>query len=480
MSSIKHKTIYSLKWSALEKIGQFSIQFIISVILARLLGPEEYAIVGVLNIFVVISSVFVDAGFSQGLIRKLDCNADDYNSVFWFNLFSSILLYIVLFFLMPVIADIFKDSNLIETGRVLMLIIPLQALNVVQTTIVNKKLQFKRIAKYTLVVTPIAGVIGVLIAYNGLGVWALIIQTLVYTLLISLVFWIKSDWRPKLRFKIQPIIELFSFSFKLFISSLLNSLFNNIYSIIIAKLYPKIQFGYFSQAQKYATLPTNLFESILNRMTYPILATLQNDVGFYRNTYIKMQMTMFAFFVPFMLTLTLCGREGVILILGDNWEPSILFFQILCIGGITLPFHPLAMSTLKVFGKSSLILNLEIIKKMLIIISIIVSLSWGVIGLVCGQVIYLWIVLVINLYYCGKQIGYSLKEQVKDIYPYVIVAFIAIVISLISTYFIINMLILLLVKIVFFVGTYFLCVYTIKIRQFTIINDIIRQNLKWL
>lgn len=480
MSSIKHKTIHSLKWSTLEKIGQFSIQLIISIVLARLLGPDEYAIIGILNIFVTITSVLVDAGLSQGLIRKIHCSHDDYNSVFWFNLVISLLLYVILFFSMPYIAKAFNYENLILPGRVLTLILPIQALNVVQMTIVNKELEFKKIAKYTLWVTPVAGVVGILLAYSGYGVWALVVQTLLYSVLIVILFWIKSNWKPTFNLKMQPIVELFGFSLKLSAASLLNAVFNNIYSVIIAKLYPKMQFGYFSQAQKYAAMPTNLLESILNRMTYPIFATLQNNIMQYRETYRKMQIMMFAFILPLMIGFLLCGRESIVLFLGSKWEPSVRFFQILCVGGITLPFHPFALSTLKVFGKSNVIFNLEILKKVLIILSIIFSFSWGIIGLVCGQTIYLWIVLLINLYYGGRQIKYSLNEQIRDIYPYFVITFIAAFVSLILTGFINSMLCALILKFILFGGIYFLFIVTLKFPQFFVLQSLIKSKLKWL
>lgn len=476
-SSVKQKTIHSLKWSTLEKLGQFSVQLIISIVLARILDPDEYALIGILNIFITISTVLVDAGFSQGLIRKLICSQDDYNSVFWFNLFTSLLLYVVLFFLMPFISHIFNDENLIQSGRVLMLVIPIQALNVVQITIVNRELQFKKIAKYTLFIAPVSGGVSVFMAYCGFGVWSLIAQTLLYSVLLVLIFWIKSEWRPSLRIKIEPIKELFGFSFKLSLSSLLNTVFNNIFPFVIAKLYSKNQFGYFSQAQRYATMPTNLIESILNRMTYPILATLRNNVGQYKEAYKKMQTIMFAGILPVMIGLLICGKEVIILILGEKWEPSVLFFQILCVAGISLPFHPLAMSNLKVFGRSDLIFKLELVKKVLIIVALFLSLPWGIVGMVCGQTIYMWVVLLINLYYGGRQISYCLSEQLKDVYPYFIIVFFAFIVALASTWVLDNLIIVLCLKLTVFLLVYFVNVLLLKLPQFAYLQSIIKQKI---
>ena len=241
MSSFRTKTIETLKWSSLEKIGQAFIQLIISVILARLLDAEIYGIIGIINIFISISSTIADAGFSQGLIRKLKCTFDDYNAVFWCNFFISILFYLILFFLAPYLAVLFVIEQLKILSRVLFLVIPLNAFNIVQVTIINKELNFKAIAKYTLISSSISGILGIGLALRGFGVWALIGQFLLNILFQILFFWRRSVWRPQWKFPFEPLKELFPFSFKLFVASFLNSVFNNAYTFLIAKLYTQTQ-----------------------------------------------------------------------------------------------------------------------------------------------------------------------------------------------------------------------------------------------
>lgn len=464
MTSIKQKTLHSLKWSTVERLGQFSIQLIISIILARILGPEQYALVGILMIFITISSVLVDAGFSQGLIRKLDCTADDYNSVFWFNLLMSLSIYLVMYIAMPFIASFFDFKELVATGRVLMLVIPINALNVVQTTIINKELQFKKIAKYTLFITPISGAVGIILAYSEFGVWALIWQTLIYSAFTVAVFWIQSDWKPTLKIDFGPVRKLMGFSLSLSTSSLINAIFNNISPAVIAKLFDKNQLGYFTQAQKYATMPSSLIESILNRMTYPILSKLQNDKEQYRNAYSKMQIVMFAFMLPLMLTLILCGKEGIIIALGEKWVPAVPYFQILCLASITLPFHPLAISNLKVFEHTQWILKIEVIKKMMIVLSIILGLYWGgVKGLAWGQTIYFWCALFINMHFAGIIINYPLTKQLKHILPNIILSVVSFgIVSLIGL-FIENIYIGLFVKSITFVIIYISLTVVLKL-----------------
>lgn len=475
MSILKKTTLNSLKWSSLEKIGQFSMQIIISIILARLLMPEQYATVGILNIFVLIATVLVDAGFSQCLIRKQNCSNDDYNAVFWFNLLMSIVIYAVLYFCMPFIANIFEDHMLIATGRVMMLLIPIQALNVVQVTIVNKDLGFKKIAKYTITATVLSGIVGIVLAFCNYGVWALVWQTLTFTSLNVVAFWFSSKWKPTFGFNFKPIKKFLNFSLNLSAASLLNAIFNNISPAIIAKLYEKTQFGFYSQAQKFATLPTNLVESILNRMTYPILSKLQDDRVCYSNVYRKMLMTIFAVIVPLMTVLILCSNEGIVLILGEKWEPSVTFFKILCLASITLPIHPLAMSNLKVFGKAQLIFKLEIVKKILIIASIIIGLYWGVMGLVWGQTIYFWIVLMLNLYYAGKDITYSIVAQLKDITPIFILSGTAYCIASLIGYLNLNIAETLFLKGFVFLTIFLGGVFGIKIEQFSLVKSLIKR-----
>lgn len=467
MSNIRNTTLHSLKWSLIERIGQFSIQLIITIVLARMLEPEQYAVIGILNIFIVVASVLVDAGFSQGLIRKKDCTTEDYNSVFWVNLSMSVFIYVVLYAIMPWIGDFFDNLLIVPTGRVLMLLVPIQALNVVQTTIVNKKLQFSKIAKYTLLVSPISGIIGVLFAYFGYGVWALVWQSLAYSSLMVLVFWFTSSWKPVFRFSLEPISDLLGFSLKLSLSSLLNSVFNNLSPAIIAKFFDKAQFGYFTQAQKYAMMPSNLMESVLNRMTYPILATIQDDQKLYADMYRKMQMNMFIAIVPFMSIIILCAHEIIILTIGDKWAPSIPFFQILCFASITLPFHPLAMSNLKVFGKSNIILNLEIIKKVLIVVSIACGLYWGILGLVWGQAIYFWISLFINMHYAGKDISYSLARQLSDVLPSILLSLVAYMISMAISHIELSLIFGMIIKALVFFVIYVFGVFLIPVNQFT-------------
>lgn len=405
----------SFKWSALEKTSQLFVQLIVSIVLARLLSPSEYAIIGLLNIFIVISNVLVDSGYSQGLIRKSNCDNDDYNSVFWLNLLVSLIIYFVLYLSASQIANIFGIPELLLTSRVLFLSIPLNALNLIQITIINKKLQFKKIATYTLFSTLFSGIIAIALAIKGCGVWALIIQYLLNILFATILFWLNSDWKPAIRFKVGTIKELSSFSLNLMLSSFVTAVFNNIYTVMIAKLYKPVQLGYYSQALKYSMVPSSLIESIIIRVSYPILVTQQADISALGDLYKKIYKVVFFFSFALMAYCILNGRELILILLGEKWSESVVFFKLLCVAGITYPLHPLSLSILKVYNRSDVILKLEILKKVILVVLIILLFNYGVIGLVWSQILYYYIALFLNMFFSGKYINYSFTRQLLDV-----------------------------------------------------------------
>lgn len=473
--SFRGKTINTLKWSSIEKIGQFGVQLIISIILARLLDAQVYGVIGVINIFIVLSATITDAGFSQGLIRKLDCTDEDYNSVFWFNLMIGVLLYVILFLTAPYIAILFRNPDLCLLSRVLFLVIPISSFNIIQVTKINKELNFKSIAKYTLAASILSGGMGILLAFMGYGVWALIGQTLVSSVLLVFFFAYKSNWHPKFHFSFGPIKELFPFSSMLFATSFLNTLFNNLYTFLIARWYSDVQLGYYTQANKFAVQPTNLIEGIFNRMAYPLFSRLQNNIPEYFNTFRKLQVSLFAFVFPGMSLLALCAYEGFFLVLGEEWLPSVRYFQIMCLSGITLPFHPLCTSTIKVFGKSKLIFHLEVVKKILIVLLILVTFRDGILGLIWGQFVFFWIALIMNMYYGGKQINYRLTKQILDLLPYVGITFVSLLSAWLVSLLLENLYIVLSLKMSIFATIYIVLLYIFKLPEAKIFTEFIKK-----
>lgn len=425
------KTVNSFIWSSIEKIGQAAIQIIITIVLANLLSVEDFGRIGFLTVFILISNTIIDGGFSQALIRLKKIAPIDLSSVFWLNIIVSASLYLVLFLLTPLICSIINDSELILMSRVLFIVVVINSFNVVQLTLINKYLQFKKIALYTVLSALISGVIGVIMALNGFGVWALICQTLFYALFFTLFLWLRSTWRPDFTMSWNVIKKLAPFSLQVFSATFLNVLFNNLYTFVIGKFFSPKKLGYYSQANRFATQPANLFDAIFNRMTYPILSTMQDDLEKYKKKYLLFTFFITVITVPIMTWLVIIAPQFVGVFLGVKWMPIVPIFQLLCVAGLTFPLHPLYMSTLKVFGNSKLILHLEFVKKIIQVIIILFTLPQGMNALVLGQLLYYVVVLFINMYFSGKEIRMNLLYQIKEIYPAFLLSLICACITLV-------------------------------------------------
>lgn len=467
----------SLKWSGIEKLSQFAVQFFVTVVLARLLGPEEYAIIGILNIFIVISSIFVDSGLSQSLIKKTDCQDYDYNTVFWFNLTISVIIYVILFLAAPVIARFFNNSALLWTSRVLFLVIPIQALNIIQNTIVNKNLEFKVIAYFSVIGSTISGIAGIVLALLEYGVWAIIAQALLFQIVYVILYWRTSSWHPSFQIKFSSFNELFPFSVKLAGASLVNAVFNNLYSLSIAKFYSAISFGYYTQAHKFATVPTNIIEAMMNRVSYPTLSLLQNNKKEYEFTFWKIQRGVLAIVAPIMVFLAVCGYEVIILLLGFKWEGSVETFRILCIAGITIPLHPIILSILKIANSSGLILMTEFIKKSVLVLAIVISFKYGIQGLAWSQVVYLWICLFINMICANKYLSFSFASWMFQILKYLSIALLPSLPCLLVPFFVESIYFSLIIKIILYFTGYFVLIRLLKFPEQIILNKIIGKYL---
>lgn len=426
----KKDVIHGVWWSAVEKVGQTAVQLFISIIVARLLSPSDYGIIGILTIFILISNTFVDSGFSQGLIRKLDCNQRDYSTVFWFNGLIGVCVYIILFAISPLLSTLFSISDLHVYSRVLFLVIPISSINIVQTTKLNKELNIKVIASYTVLASTLSGLIGIVMAYCQYGVWALVFQQISYVSFYSAFLWRKSGWVPSFQFDFQVIKDLLGFSSKILITNVLNVTFNNVYTFVIAKIYSSVQLGFYSQANKLATFPVSLLDGILQRVSYPVLASLQNDKKRFSIRYRQIQIFVVILITPMLLLMYLIADPVIIWILSEKWKPVIPYFRVICLSGFTLCLHPLCMSVLKSFGKSDVILNLEIVKKIAIILVVFFTYESGVISLLYGQFIFFVFALLLNMYFSSKYSSYFFYKQLFDIILIISIGLIVYILSI--------------------------------------------------
>jgi O-antigen/teichoic acid export membrane protein len=422
MSNLKSKTINGLLWSTIERFSIQTVQFVLGIILARLLLPSDYGLIGMLAIFMSISQALIDSGFSQALIQKKNADEKDYNTVFYFNLASSVCVYIVLFLLSEPVAIFYEEPLLENLIKILGLNIIFSSFSIVQLAILTKELNFKTQSKCSLTSVIISGLIAIYFAYTGWGVWALVIQVLLKSSINTLLLFVFTKWKPILLFSKKSFYSLFSFGSKLLFSGLLNAVFNNIYLIIIGKYYAIKELGYYTRANQFQQLPSETLTVILQRVTFPVLSSIQ-DADEKLSSYYKKFIKLAAFInFPLMTILIVVAEPLIELLLTDKWIEAAPLLQLLCFVGVLYPIHAINLNLLKVKGRSDLFLKLEIYKKILILISITLTIPFGIKVLIIGQIACSFISLYLNTYYTKKLIDYGFFTQLKDLFIYFIIS----------------------------------------------------------
>lgn len=417
MSELKSKTINSLKWSAIERLLVQAIQLLIMLVLARLLGPEAFGLVGLLAIFIAIGQTFTDSGFSSALIRKLDRNETDFSTTFYFNIIVSIFFYLIFFLLAPFVADFYSQPELVSLMRVMSLIVITNAFCVIQRVILSVEMDFKSQAKASLFSVMASSFIALLCAYLGFGVWTLAYQALSLSIFNVLFLNIIHPWLPKKQFSKKSFNYLFGFGSKLLLSGLLETIYKNIYQLIIGRVFNVMQVGYFSQANQLASLPAMTLTSIIQRVTYPMLSHLQDDNNQLEKTYtITLKMTAFVVF-PLMAGLAFISTPLLTLLLGYKWQPAATLLTYLALGFMLYPIHAINLNILQVKGRTDLFLKLEIIKKIMITLMLIITVPLGIEAICIGAMLQSYIALGINMYYSGKFINLTFIKQIKDLLP---------------------------------------------------------------
>jgi teichuronic acid exporter len=424
-NQLKDKTIKAIGWSSIEKISFNLVKFFIGIILARLLMPADYGLVGMLSIFISIALVLVDSGFGNALIQKKYPEAVDYSTILVFNIFIGVLGYLAIFFSAKAIAGFYNTPQLILITRVFGLIILINALSVIPITVLKKNLDFKTQTKVSVISVIISGVVGILMAYKGFGVWALIFQTLTRDTLKALLLWTFSKFKFDLKFSFPSLKGLFSYGSKLLLAGLIDAIFVNIYYVIIAKIYSSATLGYFSRARHFMEMSVLSLNEILTKVTFPVFALIQDDEDKLKRVYRK-TIKLIAFFTfPFLLGLVVVADPFIRVLLTEKWLPVVPMLRLLCISGMIYPLQSLNLNLIKAKGKSALFLWLEIIQKVLISIAIVLTYKQGVMSLIYGQVIVSLFSYLLNAILSGRIIHYYLLEQFNDLMPIMLITIIS-------------------------------------------------------
>lgn len=431
--SIKNKLINNTIWCTIERLSIMGIQLMCTFILARYLEPKDFGLIGMLAVFTTISNTIIDSGFMQALIRDKNVNSVNYSTVFYFNFLISTILYFILFLSSSSISNFFNEPILENICKITFLIIPLNGISIVQNAILMRNLEFKKLCISSVLASTISGLIAIIYAYFRKDVWAIVYQNLFTYILKTFFLLYSTKWYPTFNFSFSIIKKYFSFSKNLLFSGLLGNVFNNLNNIIIGKYYTTSDLGYYSQAERLKNVTSYTLISVIQTVTFPILSKINNEDGDVKYAYKKI-ITITFLGIGFItsLLMPICADLFEIL-MGEKWRIAGNFFFLLSINGMLFPLHSINQNILLVKGKSNTILKLELIRRTLFLIIILITVNFNIYIFVLGSVIYSITVLFLNIYVCGKPINYLLKEQLSDLLPSIITFIVMICIGIIIT-----------------------------------------------
>jgi O-antigen/teichoic acid export membrane protein len=433
--SLKQQTFNGIGWSSIERFSTQGVSFVVQLILARLLTPSDYGIIGMLAIFMQLAQVIIDSGFANALIRKQNCTQRDYSTVFFYNLILSLGIYAILFISAPLVAKFFQTSTLISVMRWLTITLLFNALSIIPKSILVKTINFKKQTYISLLSALFSGILGIIFAILGKGVWALVIQQISLSICTFILYTIFVRWKLNFVFDKQIFKELFSFGSKLLLSSIIGTIYRNLYTILIGKKFSPADLGNYTRADQLAMFPSNNIGNIITRVAYPIFAKVQDDNIRLRTYY--QQMIRYSSFIifPLMIGLLTISKPFVLFFLTEKWIGAVSILQLLCVDWMLDHITLLNLNLLYVKGRSDLALKLEIIKKSIAITILLISIHWGVIGICWGRLLYSVIATIINSYYTKQLIQLSFLQQVKDFFPFVITSLVMGICVIFSTYF---------------------------------------------
>lgn len=415
--NLRSKAVKGVGWSFTDNIANQGISFVVGLVLARLLSPEEYGLIGVILIFIGISNSLVDCGFSNALIRKNTTTDTDYNTVFIVNMAVSIVLFLILWMAAPAIAKFFGQFQLVPLTRTMAVVPVINAFGIIQRTIFVKRIDFRTQTKISFIASSSSGLIGIGMAFGGLGVWSLVWQQISRQLLNTVFLWRYNTWRPRKIFSIESFRELFGFGWKLLIAGMIDTGWREIYKVVIGKYYAPVTLGQYTRAEQFASIFSSNITAMVQRVSYPVLSSIQNDRIRLKAAYRKViKSTMWITFTC-MLGLVAIARPMVVVLIGKQWLPCVPMLQIICFSMMLYPLHAINLNMLQVQGRSDLFLKLEIIKKVIAVGPIVLGICCNIYYMLIGSVFTGCFAYYLNAYYSGPFLDYSIVEQVKDIVP---------------------------------------------------------------
>lgn len=476
--SLKNKTIKGTVWSAADAFLGQGVTFIVGLVLARLLSPDEYGLIGICLIFTTVLNGIVDSGFSNALIRKKDVSDEDYNTMFITNMVICIVLYTTLFVSAPLISNFFKREELTALVRATGLVLFFNALSITQVTILTKKIDFKTKTKASLISAIISGVIGIALAFMGYGVWALVTQQLSKQLLYTLCLWILNKWWPKFTFYKESFKYMWGFGWKLLASGLLNNIWTQLYQVVIGRCYTPSTLGHFTRANEYASIFSSNLTTIVQRVSYPVLAEIQDDKERMVHGYRKViKVTMFVTAVC-MISIGAVSEPMIYTLIGTKWKEAATYLPLICIQMSLYPLHAINLNILQVLGRSDIFLYLEVVKKVVGLIPIVIGVFCGIYYMLIASILTGVICLYLNTWYTGRALNYTFWKQLRDIGPSYLTALLIAISVYFLKYLSLPYFVILLLQIIIGVITGFVVSELLKFEEYMELKSILIKTIK--
>lgn len=478
-SELKQKTISSMIWNAFQNFGTKAISFISNIVLARILVPDDFGCIGMLSIFIVLSEVFIDGGFGAALIQKQNANKEDYSTIFYWNLFVAVVLFVVLFFASPSVAAFYNMPNLCDVLRVISIVLIINGFSVIQTTILTKQLKFKLIAKVNIIATIIGVIASIIAAVLGLGVWSLVIKVILTGFIVAVLLWLYNDWRPILVFSWTSFKELFTFGGLLLLSRLINTLFENLQALVIGKFFTAKDLGYYSQAKRLDQVPSGSISKIVTNVTFPVFSKISDNINVLRSAVKKNIVCTTYLLFPLEILLIVIAEELIIFLISDKWVEAIPYFRIICIYSMFITLNAINTNLYIAVGKSNVYFWVQLIKKILGIGLLIAGIRFGVSGIAWSLPIsgFLWwiIAAIVN----RKLINYGFLKQAIDVAPsFFIATSVGIMTFILSNYIHVWLFTKLIILVSVFMTFYFALSYLFKLSPLFIYTSIFLSYLK--
>ena len=433
-NEFKEKAIKGVSWNLIERFGVQGMKFIIGIVLARLLTPEAFGLIGMITVFFFVAQTFIESGFGRAYIQKKEVSDKDANTIFYINLFISILLYGILWLTAPYIADFYDQPQLKKLTRVMALIIIINAFNMIQIAQLTRAVNFKRKTKITLIAIIISGSSGIAAAYYGIGIWSLVLYQLANRFIITLGLWITSRWKPALQFSVRSFKEMFSFGSWVLASELIRRIFENVNILVIGKLFPAAEVGFFNKSQEIQRMTSSQFSNAISMVSFPIYSKMQDDKIQLENSIKKFLQYTVLINTLIVISLIVVAKPFVILLLKEKWAPMIPYLQLLSVAGIIYPLHIVNRQVIAAMGKSDYNFRITMLKIGLNVLNLFIMYRWGVLYIIMGGVIVSFITLFIYNYYTSKFVKYTLLKQLSDIKKIILGAIVAGVLGYLTSY----------------------------------------------